>query len=311
MDGIIIFCANLYIRVFQKGNIAERKIVKIQSNTYLYKYQYKKQERTNLTYEYDTVSFSASYAQKRNSQRIAALLGAMFITITGSVSIATRLDNRGNSTPSYSLTEPETEKEIEEKEPKEISAKEILTTEPEVKKQYDKIIDALDSYSKHLGEPALPIIIEKVNEIGNNKVEVIDVLKTLWIESNGRIYDDSGEILKSGADAYGAFQVTKDTQDYLNNYFKVNLDVENPYDNLDACIYNLRFLHEKRSKDMEEGKQLPTGDNLKKAIAWSYHDGAWATKISYYGQDYINKYTELSLIDQYPQVIEYIINSGE
>ena len=36
--------------------------------------------------------------------------------------------------------------------------------------------------------------------------------------------------------------LAKDTEDFINNYFKTDLDVKNPYDNLDACIYNLRFI---------------------------------------------------------------------
>ena len=276
---------------------------------------YYRNRTQHYSYMQNTVSFSASRTQRNEGQKAIAFISAVCLAITGGIAVARQnnyVDAETTQPQSDYSCEIEIEPEIKEPEKqKEPSAEEILETEVIIKEQYEKLSEAIETYSEHLGEDALPLIIKKIEEIGNGTVELIDVLKTLWIESNGRIYDDSGEILKSGADAYGAFQVTKDTQDYLNNYFKVNLDVENPYDNLDACIYNLRFLHEKRSKDMEEGKQLPTGDNLKKAIAWSYHDGAWATKISYYGQDYINKYTELSLIDQYPQVIEYIINSGE
>lgn len=191
----------------------------------------------------------------------------------------------------------------------------ILENNPEVKEQYDKIMQALDTFSAQLGQDALPLIKDRVEKLGNGRVEVIDVLKILFIESTGRIYesDGSGNILKSNSDAYGAFQITKDTQDYLNYYYNLEgtpdeLDIMDPYDNLDGCIYNLRFLNAQRSKDLENGVSLPTGDNLKSAVAWGYHDGAWAQYITDFGADYIEKFETLSILDEYPEVVDYIIN---
>lgn len=325
--------------------------MKIQAINYPYNYLRTSNKRSSLPYYQDTVSFSAYHTQKvkrrKKAQRVGAFISALTVGVAGATGLAFKIDSLANSnknsndyetTPPSSYVEPYkpeettippytvppteeavTEATIEDTippttqatQPEQLTAEEILDTNTEIKKQYDKITDALETYSSHLGKDALPIIIEKVNEIGEGKVDVIDVLKILWIESTGRIYDKNGNILKSDAGAYGAFQVTKDTQDFLNNYYGLNLNVENPYDNLEACIYNLKFIYNKRSNDMEEGKQLPTGDDLKKAIAWSYHDGPWATKITNYGRDYIRKFETLSQLDEYPQVIEYIINGGE
>lgn len=287
-------------------------------------------DRKHLTAE-NTVSFKSAMQQEPNRkqqlQNIVSYIAALGIFIGGVANLSTKIESKKedadlNSDVSSCVemyteenkTEPDLEMEIPEQMPVE-SATDILDSNPDLKKEYDKIMQALGTFSEQLGEDALPLIKDRVSKLGNGKVDVIDVLKILWIESNGKIYDDENpnEILKSSSDAYGAFQITKDTQDYLNFYFGLEgtdneLDVENPYDNLDACIYNLRFLHNKRSNDIEEGKELPTGNNLKVAVAWSYHDGAWANNISLYGQDYIEKYNQLSKIDEYPQVIEYILN---
>lgn len=262
-----------------------------------------------------TVSFS-SRSNKRNVvkqqlQNSVPYIAALGVLLSGLFGIATRIEDKKESTVTdfnnTSIVEKHEEEEI-------VSALDILSNNSEIKTEYDKIIQALDTYSEQLGEDALPLIKERVALLGDGKVDVMDVLKILWIESNGRIYDDDGELLKSVSGAYGAFQITKDTADYLNYYFGLEgseneLDVKNPYKNLDACIYNLRFLHDKRSSDMENGEYLPTGDNIKTAVAWSYHDGAWATKITNYGQDYIEKYEKLSQLDEYPQVVDFILNS--
>lgn len=316
--------------------------MKIQAINYPYNYIKTSNNRSSNSYSQDTISFSAYYTQKKKAQqkaqRIGAFLGALGIAITGGTTLALKMntlanpnqeqDKNSTTPPSSYVSEPFeseeptfptyiTEPSIEETTPpttqetlpQQLSVEEVFEKHPEIEEQYDKITDALETYSTHLGREAMPIITQKVKEIGAGKVDVIDVLKVLWIESTGRIYDKNGDILKSSAGAYGAFQVTKDTQDFLNNYYGINLDVEDPYDNLEACIYNLRFIHTKRSNDLAEGKKLPTGDDLKTAIAWSYHDGPWATKISYYGQDYIRKFSELSQIDDFPQVVGYILNN--
>ena len=42
------------------------------------------------------------------------------------------------------------------------------------------------------------------------------------------------------------------------------------------------------------------------AVFWCYHDGAWADDITKQGEDYLEKYRNLSIVDDYPEVIEYL-----
>ena len=186
----------------------------------------------------------------------------------------------------------------------------LLESNPELKSAYDKITTSIDTFSNQLGEDGLSLIKERVNALGDGEINVIDVLKVLWIESNGNIYDDNGNYLESyTGEAYGPFQLTPDTVDYINNYFGLEepLDIMNPYDNLDACILNLRFLKDKKEAD-SENSILPTGENIMDAVFWCYHDGAWADDITEQGEDYLAKYRDLSIVDSYPEVVEYITN---
>lgn len=191
----------------------------------------------------------------------------------------------------------------------------IFITEPEVLNVYDKLTDALNRFSEQLGVDGLELIKDRVNEIGDGKVNVIDVLKILWIESRGKVYDENGDILSSyTSQAYGPFQLTPDTVDYLNNYYGLTgteneLDVMNPYDNLDACIYDLKFLKDKKENDLIEQGVLPTGTDIMRAVFWGYHDGAWAKEITQQGEDYLQAYDELSIIDNHDDVVQFLINA--
>ena len=190
------------------------------------------------------------------------------------------------------------------------SANKALSENPQLKDASDKINDALDTFSIQMGEDGLSLIKERINLLGDGEIDVIDVLKILWIESRGKVYDDEGDYLVSyTGEAFGPFQLTPDTVDYLNNYYGLEepLDVMNPYDNLDACILNLKFLKDKKLADSAEAP-LPTGENIMDAVFWCYHDGAWADDITKQGEDYLAKYRDLSIVDSYPEVVEYITN---
>ena len=185
-----------------------------------------------------------------------------------------------------------------------------------VQKSYNNIMKAISTFSDDLGENGLSLIKERVNAIGDGEVNVIDVLKILWIESNGRIYDDNGNIITSyTGEAFGPFQLTPSTVDYLNYYYGLEgtdaeLDIMNPYDNLDACIYNIKFLKEKKLNDFSENGVFPSEvNNLMEAVFWCYHDGAWANKVTQQGADYIEKYRNLSVIDDYQEIVDYIVSS--
>lgn len=287
--------------------------MKINTNNYSYNFIKPIQTRKigSFSYEQDTISFSSRRKKNKNKTRnILGFIGAGLVTI-GGISFLTPSKPVDTTPPNgiYAEAEAPEEKLQQEEVQIEPSAQQIIETMPEIKEQYNKINSSLNLYSEQLGEDALPLIKKRIEEIGNNRVELLDVLKVLYIESNGNIYDENGSILTSKSGALGAFQVTKDTEDFINNYFKTDLDVKNPYDNLDACIYNLRFIHAKRSDDIKTGTELPTGNNLKHAIMWSYHDGAWAEKITNYGQDYLEKYDKLSQIDKFPQVVDLILNT--
>ncbi len=191
-------------------------------------------------------------------------------------------------------------------------AQNIINSNSEVREVYYNITESLDRFSSQLGTDGLSLIKNRVNTIGEGEIEVIDVLKILYIESSGRIYDNNGEYLVSyTGEAYGPFQLTPDTIDYLNYYYgftgtENELDIMNPYDNLDACIYNLKFLKEKKENDLKENGILPTGNDIMEAVFWGYHDGAWASSITDKGEYYLEQYRNLSIIDEYPEVISYI-----
>jgi len=301
-------------KFFYKTYIKKRNMnMKISAINYSYNFIKPIQSKKigSFSYEQDTISFSSRRKKKKNKTRnILGFIGAGIVTI-GGIGFLTPSKPVDTTPPIGIYADAETPEEEFQQEEIQIkpSAQQIIENMPEIKEQYDKITNSLNLYSEQLGENALPLIKKRIEQIGNNRVELLDVLKVLYIESNGNIYDKDGSILTSKSGAFGAFQVTKDTEDFINNYFKTDLDVKNPYDNLDACIYNLRFIQAKRSEDIETGIELPTGNNLKHAIMWSYHDGAWAERITNYGQDYLVKYDKLSQIDKFPQVVDLILNA--
>lgn len=195
-------------------------------------------------------------------------------------------------------------------------AKDILKSDEIINLNFNQLKSAVDRFSSQLGYDAYSLIKERVEELGNNRVDPIDVAKILWIESKGRIYseDDPTKIIESHTgEAFGPFQITPGAADFVNSYYGLagtedELDYMDPYDNLDICILYLRYMQYERGKDIEEGVQLPTGNNVDLAVAWGYHDGAWAEKITTRGQNYINEYKSLSHIDEYPDVIDYFFD---
>ncbi len=178
----------------------------------------------------------------------------------------------------------------------------ILDENPDISEAYNNMLSALKTFSKQIGENGIELIKKYVDELGDGKVDVTDVYKVLFIESGGRIYDSKGNYLTSSGKAYGPFQIRKIAETDINQRYGTNYDVLDPYDNLSVHVLLLRWLHNYRSTQLANGKVLPTGNNLKHAMMWGYHDGAYASSISYYGQDYLNKYDKLSVVDQYPDL---------
>lgn len=189
--------------------------------------------------------------------------------------------------------------------PRENEIDKILNENEDVKSAYDNINEALDTFSSQMGTDGLELIRQRTNEITNGEIDTAEILKILWIESRGRVYDDNGNYITGYTnEAFGPFQLTPDTVDYLNNYYGLNLDVMNPYDNLDACIYNLMFLKDLNEQRLEENGELLTGNDVMRAVFWNYHDGAWADDITKQGEDYLAMYDELSAIDEYAALYE-------
>ena len=308
-------------------------------------YSLLKQNRGNVSFSSGLKTDDAYINAKRKQQkvreqtqrqRVIALASAMGLAVSGAagmlISNFLPAQNKPNiiinptgieepyqepfNTPDFILKEGNTTQEPDEiPEP---TAEEVLKSNNDVNSAYNKISKSLQTFSEHLGEDGLALIIKRVDEIGNGKVNPLDVIKILYIESTGRMYSDveNKTILKSSAGARGAFQITKDTQDFVNDYYNFEgtdkeLNYEDPYDNLDICIYNLRFIADKRGKELASGKELPTGDNLNRAIMWSYHDGPWAQVITNRGEQYLKKSDSLNVIDEFPQVVDFILNSGE
>ena len=310
--------------------------------------------KSRLNSEYDNDKFTRSINIKNNTSkrsigykreierkrkkiknRVSSGLIALTISIGGIAFCSPKIENKKDievpapiieeieetnvdKTPSQILNTEDKQEDLptEEEINNDITPSVTPEINPEIQTSYNNLIKGIETFSKQLGCNGIELIKERIDKIAQGDIKVIDILKILWIESNGRVYDENGNILTSytGA-AFGPFQLTPDTVDYLNKYYGLygtneELNVFDPYDNLDACIYNLMFLKEKKEKDYEKDGSFPSGiNNLMEAVLWCYHDGAWASSVSTYGYDYINKYRDLSKIDNYPDVVEYITDN--
>ncbi len=197
--------------------------------------------------------------------------------------------------------------EPEIKEPTlEEKALQIIENDEEVKESYENLLGALNTLSEEIGEDALPLLKSRIEELGEGKVNLHDLVKILYIESGGHIYDEDGGLLKSSSQATGPFQIRPIGEKDLNNRFNLNLDINNPYDNIDAAIIYLRFLHDQKQQQLSEGAILPTGDNLTHAILWGYNAGAWADGLSEQTINYLAEFDKLSIVDKYPEVAAYL-----
>lgn len=294
--------------------------------------------RKNVSYvdrrEYDSQLRRRAEARKRKAkQKRIKTAVAGFATISSVFAAATGFFCGGRPmaiTPSQTptLMPPEPSAYVDTYEPTEtqdiyvipesteVKAQKILKENPEVKMAYDKLFTSVNRFSDQLDDDGIALITERVEQLGNNRVDVLDVLKILHIESRGRIYDpdEEGEILTNKTTgATGSFQLLPSAVQYVNDYFHYTgtdkeLDIKDPYDNLDACILYLRIISALKNDQLQNGIIPLSGENLKEAMAWGYHDGPWADHISTAGQNYINDFRSLSVIDNFPDVVDYLLN---
>ena len=180
----------------------------------------------------------------------------------------------------------------------------LLEENPELKDAYEDITKAVERFSEDMGEDGYKLINRYIEEYGEGKVDKKDVYKMLYIESRGKVYDDDGSILESECHAFGPFQITGITEEGTNERFGTDFDKKDPYDNIALHVLILKRLYDLRTSEIEEGKSLPTGDNLKHGIIWGYHDGAYADDISRHCKDYIETFDRLSLLDDYPELYD-------
>ena len=130
------------------------------------------------------------------------------------------------------------------------------------------------------------------------------------MESRGGVYKEGTKDLAENktSHARGPFQIKPETFEGIKERNKVDLDYNDAYDNLDACIYLLKYIHERRSKEVASGKTLPTGEDFDNALAWSYHDGAYAKKVGSAGKKYVKNFASLNILRDYPEVVDYLFN---
>ena len=178
----------------------------------------------------------------------------------------------------------------------------LLEENPDIQQAYNDILSSVRTFSSQIGENGFDLIKSYVDELGDGKVDVTDVYKILFIESNGRIYDSNGEYLTSPANAYGPFQIRKIAETDINLRYGTNYNVLDPYDNLSVNILLLRWLNDYRTQQINNGKELPTGNNVKDGMVWGYHAGAYAKELSKWDKDYLEKFHRLSILDNYPEL---------
>ena len=180
----------------------------------------------------------------------------------------------------------------------------LLEENPDIQKAYNDILSSVRTFSSQIGENGFDLIKSYVDELGDGKVDVTDVYKILFIESNGNIYDKNGNYLTSNSNALGPFQIKECVQIDMNKNFGTNYNIRKPKDNLAVHVLFLRWLNNYRTKQINNGKNLPTGNNLKDGIVWGYHAGAYAKGLSKWDKDYLAKFHRLSILDNYPELYQ-------
>ena len=142
------------------------------------------------------------------------------------------------------------------------------------------------------------------------------MLKILYIESSGRIYNKSGGYLVNGVGAMGPFQMKKVVEEDINRIYggdstgkKVN--ISNAYGNLNAFVLWWRFINEERVPNVKLPSSFPEHKNEKTVAAWLYNQGAWSQSVSSEARSYMKTFDELSMLDDFPEVVDYILNGAE
>ena len=192
----------------------------------------------------------------------------------------------------------------------------IFLENPEVELQYNNLMASLETFSEHLGEDGLAVIKASIEKNGNGSVDPIDVLKILHIESSGRIYNKNGNYLVNSVGAMGPFQMKKVVEEDINRIYggdsegnKVN--ISNAYGNIDGFVLWWRYINEGRVPNVKIPASFPAHEDDKAITAWLYNQGAWSTSVSSEARHYVQTFDALSIVDKYPEVVEFILNGGE
>ena len=192
----------------------------------------------------------------------------------------------------------------------------IFAENPEVELQYNNLMASLETFSEHLGEDGLAVIKASIEKNGNGSVDPIDVLKILHIESSGRIYNKNGNYLINSVGAMGPFQMKKVVEEDINRIYggdsegnKVN--ISNAYGNINGFVLWWRYINEERVPNVKIPASFPAYEDDKAITAWLYNQGAWSTSVSSEARHYVQTFDALSIVDKYPEVVEFILNGGE